>query len=194
MASAGRDALTECGGIIKRARTYRACADGCGAGAGRVATMGRAPRDDGSAPRDDRYAACDTVCSARRWVCSVQRRVCSARRRIDSSRRQVRNARRLVRELKKKRATTGTQRPKTGTGSGDDGCARATTGTQRPMTNTGSGDDGCCSCDDGGDCATTAKIARRRVVGRAMTGPTPRGRVAAIVYKGGRLDWVSCSD
>ena len=40
MASAGRDALTECREIIKRARTYRAHADGCGAGVGRVATTG----------------------------------------------------------------------------------------------------------------------------------------------------------
>ena len=38
MASAGRDALTECGEIIKRTRTYRARADGCRAGAGRVTT------------------------------------------------------------------------------------------------------------------------------------------------------------
>ena len=66
-----------------------------------------------------------------------------------------------------------------GTGSGDDGCAQATMGTQRPRTGTGSGDDGCCLCDDGGDCATTAEIARRRVAGRATTGPIPRGRVAA---------------
>ena len=57
MASAGRDALTECGEIIKRARTYRARADGCGAGVGRVATTSRAPRDDGSTARDDGYAA-----------------------------------------------------------------------------------------------------------------------------------------
>ena len=44
---------------MKRARTYRVRADGCGAGAGRVVTMGRAPRDDGSASRDDGYAAHD---------------------------------------------------------------------------------------------------------------------------------------
>ena len=44
---------------MKRARTYRARADGCGAGAGRVATTGHTPRDDGSAPHDDGYAACD---------------------------------------------------------------------------------------------------------------------------------------
>ena len=40
MASAGRDALTECREMKKRARTYRASADGCGAGTGRVATTG----------------------------------------------------------------------------------------------------------------------------------------------------------
>ena len=34
-------------------------ADGCGAGAGRVATMGRAPRDDGSDPCDDGLSARD---------------------------------------------------------------------------------------------------------------------------------------
>ena len=47
---------------------------------------------------------------------------------------------------------------------------QATMGTQCPTTGTGSGDDGCCSCDDGGDRATMAKIARRRVAGRATTG------------------------
>ena len=31
------------------------------------------------------------------------------------------------------------------------------TGTQRPTTGTGSGDDGLCSCDDGGDRATTSR-------------------------------------
>ena len=59
MATIGRDALTECEEIIKRARTYRAYADGCGAGARRVATTGRTPRDDRSAPCDDGYAVCD---------------------------------------------------------------------------------------------------------------------------------------
>ena len=44
---------------MKRAHTYRARADGCGVGTGRVATTGCAPRDDGSAPRDDGYAAHD---------------------------------------------------------------------------------------------------------------------------------------
>ena len=53
------DALTECGEIIKRTRTYRARADGCGAGAGRITTMGRAPHDDESIPRDDGYAERD---------------------------------------------------------------------------------------------------------------------------------------
>ena len=38
---------------MKRARTYRARADGCGAGAGRVTMTGRAPRDNGSDPCDD---------------------------------------------------------------------------------------------------------------------------------------------
>ena len=32
-----------------------------------------------------------------------------------------------------------------------------------------------------------AEIVRRRVAGRTTTGPTPHGRVAATVYKGGRL-------
>ena len=59
MASAGQDALTECREMRKRARTYRAGADGCGAGVGRVATTGHAPRDDGSAARNDRYVARD---------------------------------------------------------------------------------------------------------------------------------------
>ena len=59
MGSAGRDALTKCGEIIKRARTYRARADVCGAGTGRVATTGRTPCDHESAPRDDGYAARD---------------------------------------------------------------------------------------------------------------------------------------
>ena len=65
MASAGQDALTECGEIIKRARTYRARADGCGAGAERIATTGRAPRDDGSAPRDDGSVVPDDGSTAR---------------------------------------------------------------------------------------------------------------------------------
>ena len=59
MASAGQDALTECGEMKKHARTYKAGADGCGAGAGRVATTGRAPRDDGSAAPNDGYVARD---------------------------------------------------------------------------------------------------------------------------------------
>ena len=59
MASAGRDTLTECGEIIKCTRTYNARADGCGAGARRVVTTGRAPRNDGSAPCDDEYLARD---------------------------------------------------------------------------------------------------------------------------------------
>ena len=40
MANAGRDALTKCREMRNRARTYRAGADGCGAGTGRVATTG----------------------------------------------------------------------------------------------------------------------------------------------------------
>ena len=44
---------------MKRARTYRERADGCGAGAERVATKGRAPRDDGYASRDDKSALPD---------------------------------------------------------------------------------------------------------------------------------------
>ena len=43
----------------KRVRTYRAGADGCGAGAGRVATMGRTPRDDGNGALNDRSAVPD---------------------------------------------------------------------------------------------------------------------------------------
>ena len=42
--------------------------------------------------------------------------------------------------------------------------------------------------------ATTTEIARQRVTGRATTGPTPCGRVASTVYKGGRLVWDSRSD
>ena len=42
VASVGRDALTECKEMRKRARTYKASADGCAADAGRVATTGRA--------------------------------------------------------------------------------------------------------------------------------------------------------
>ena len=79
---------------MKRARTYRARADGCEAGVGRVATTG---------------PHCPTTSLQRATTAG------SARRRIDSSRQRVR-------ELKKKRATTGTQRPTTGTRSGDDGC------------------------------------------------------------------------
>ena len=41
---------------------------------------------------------------------------------------------------------------------------------------------------------TTAEIARRRVADRATTGPTPRGRIATTVYKGGILDRDSRSD
>ena len=41
---------------------------------------------------------------------------------------------------------------------------------------------------------TTAEIARRRVLDQATTGPTPRGRVATIIYKGGRLVQDSRSD
>ena len=40
----------------------------------------------------------------------------------------------------------------------------------------------------------TVDIALRRVAGRATTGPTSRGRVSAIVYKGGRLVRDSRSD
>ena len=50
---------------MKRARTYRARADGCGAGAGRVATTGRTPRDDGSALPDDGSAARNDRSTAR---------------------------------------------------------------------------------------------------------------------------------
>ena len=50
---------------MKRAHTYRARADGCGAGAGRVATTGRAPRDDGYAARDDGSVLPDDGSAAR---------------------------------------------------------------------------------------------------------------------------------
>ena len=50
---------------MKRARTYRARADGYGAGTGRVATMGCAPRDDGSALPDDGSAARNDGSTAR---------------------------------------------------------------------------------------------------------------------------------
>ena len=59
MASASQDALTECKEMRKCACTYRAGADGCGAGAGRVVTTGRAPRDNGSTVQDDGYAVHD---------------------------------------------------------------------------------------------------------------------------------------
>ena len=59
MASTGRDALTKCGEMRKHTHTYRAGANGCGASAGRVATTGRTPPDDGSAAHDDGYAARD---------------------------------------------------------------------------------------------------------------------------------------
>ena len=39
-----------------------------------------------------------------------------------------------------------------------------------------------------------SRVRRRRVADRATTGPTPRGRIAATVYKGGRLDRDSHSD
>ena len=87
MASAGRDALTKCGEIIKCARTYRARADGCGAGARRVATTGRAPRDDRSAPRDDGYAACDDGSAARDDGYESLKK--NGRRRVRNVRRQV---------------------------------------------------------------------------------------------------------
>ena len=60
MASAGRDALTECGEMRKRVRTYNAGADGCGAGGRRVATTSPAPCDDGSAVRDDGWQRATT--------------------------------------------------------------------------------------------------------------------------------------
>ena len=139
MASAGRDALTECREMRKHARSYRARADGCGAGAGRVTTTGCALRDDGCAARDD------------------------------------------------------------GSPTRDDGSATRDDGSTTR-------DDGSAACDDGYGSfkkigrrwvqgwattgvaqTTTAEIARRRVAGRATTGPTPRGRVASTVYKGGRL-------
>ena len=59
MASAGWDALIECKKMRKRARTYRAGADGCGASTGRVTTTGRASRDNGYAARDNGSAARD---------------------------------------------------------------------------------------------------------------------------------------
>ena len=59
MVSASRDALTECKEIRKRVRTYRAGVDGCGVSAGRVASTGCAPHDDGSAAHNDGYAARD---------------------------------------------------------------------------------------------------------------------------------------
>ena len=52
-------------GKKKRARTYRAGVDGCGAGAGRGATTGCAPRDDGCAARDDGSAVPDDGSVAR---------------------------------------------------------------------------------------------------------------------------------
>ena len=113
MASVGRDALTKCGEIIKHVHTYRARADGCGAGTGRVATMGSHRATTGM-QRATTGPQCPTM--GLQHATTV-----GTRRRIDSSRRRVRNARRRVREFKKNRATTGTQRLITGTGSGDDG-------------------------------------------------------------------------
>ena len=129
MASAGRDALTECREIIKRACTYRARADGCGAGAGRVATTGRAPRDDGSVLRDDGYAARNDGSAAREdgsTACDDR----SASRDDEYGslkkirRRRVRNVRRQIQG----RATTAaiarqrvTGRATTGRGLGDNG-------------------------------------------------------------------------
>ena len=64
----------------KRPRTYKASADGCGAGVGRVTTTGRAPRDDGSivsddgsAARDDGYGSLKKI--GRQRVRNTQRRI-----------------------------------------------------------------------------------------------------------------------
>ena len=65
---------------------------------------------------------------------------------------------------------------------------------QCPTMDTGLGDDGCCSGDDGGDCATMGRAAGDDGCDRATTGPTSRGRVAATVYKGGKLVRDSRSD
>ena len=120
---------------MKRAPTYRARANRCRAGAGRVATTGPHHATTGM-----QRATTDPHCP-----------------------------------------TTGLQRATTDR-------QLVTTGPQCTTTGTGvkkeTGDDGCCSCDDGGDCVTTAEIAQRRVAGRATTGLILRGRVAATVYKG----------
>ena len=71
MASAGRDALTECKEMRNRTRIYRAGTDGCEASAGRVATTGRAPRNDGFAARDDGSAVADDGSIARDDGCAA---------------------------------------------------------------------------------------------------------------------------
>ena len=65
MASAGQDALTKCREMNASARTYRVGANGYGAGAGLVATMGCASRDDWYVARDDKYATRDDGYAAR---------------------------------------------------------------------------------------------------------------------------------
>ena len=120
MASAGRNALIECGEIIKRAHTYRARADGCGKGCDDGSAPrddGYAVRDDGSAVLDDRSAACNNRSTLRNDGYESLKK---------NGRRRVRNVRRRLR-----------------------------------------------SRDNG------SRGGRRRVARRAMTGPTPRGRVAA---------------
>ena len=97
MASASRDALTECKEMRKCARTYRAGADKCGAGAGQAR--------EGSRRRVAHLA-----------MTGPQRTTTGG-----SVRQQVRNLRRRVRKFKKNWATMGTQHPTIGTGSGDDG-------------------------------------------------------------------------
>ena len=90
----------------------------------------------------------------------------TARRRVCSTRQRVRNARRRVWKFKKIRATTGRGRVHTV----EIGQRRVSGGRQRVILR-----------------ATMAEIVQRRVAGRAMMCPTPRGRVASTVYKGGGL-------
>ena len=73
VASARRDALTECREIKKRAHTYRAGADGCGASAGRVATTGPQRPTTGLQRATTGGNARRRVQSSRQWVRSGRR-------------------------------------------------------------------------------------------------------------------------
>ena len=122
MASVGRDALTKCGVIMKRARTYRARADECGAGAGRVVTTG--PHRATTGPHCPTTGLQRVTTDRQLTTTGPQRVMTGTGVKKRNGRRRVCNARRRVQG----RATTGAA-------SCDDGGDRATTGR-------GSGDDG----------------------------------------------------